>query len=228
VPPSAEPMQRFRIWDLPTRITHWFIVLLFVILFATGQTDALPGTVHLWAGYLLLMVVLYRLAWGMVGSSSARFGRMMFGPRAVVDYMPRLFSRAPTCWPGHNPVGAWSSLLLLGLLLMQCVTGLFVESWAETRGPLAERVTRGIVVLAGDVHSLGAWLLLSLALVHVGATVYYAAGKGENRITGIFIDGRVPLPRDPGLVAAASWRIWLTLAGCVGAVLALVRLGAID
>ena len=201
-PQSANPREAraelapARVWDLPTRVMHWLMIVLFTVLAWTGLIRAFPE-LHLWAGYLLLSVVLTRLSWGVIGSDSARFARFVRGPVAVVRYIPLLLSRRPTRWPGHNPVGALYVLLILALLLSSCLTGLFYESWAEVRGPLAERVPREWAVALSDWHGALIWPMLALVAVHVLVTLGYWLFKGENRIGPILVDGRVRLERDP-------------------------------
>lgn len=213
-PPSARrqdvgaDLPRRRVWDLPTRVMHWLMIVLFGMLAWTGLSHAQPE-LHLWAGYLLLVVVLTRLLWGVIGSDSARFVRFVRGPRAVAGYIPLLLSRRPTRWPGHNPVGALYVVLILALLLASCLTGLFFESWAEVRGPLAERVPRAWAIALSDWHGALLWPMLALVTVHILVTVAYWLFKGENRIGPILIDGRVRLERDPDFRVASIPVVYL-------------------
>ena len=224
---TAAETARYPIWDLPVRLLHSLMAGLFIVLTATGLIERNPGYIHLWAGYLLLAVVLIRLIWGFVGSESALFPRFVRGPRAVLGYLPRLFSTRPTRWPGHNPVGALYVVAVLGLLLMACITGLFYESWAEVRGPLAERVPRSVAISMSDWHGVLLWPILALVGIHVLVTLGYRIFKAEDRIGPIFSDGRVELERDPGIRLAAPRRaLWTTVAALL-AVVALVWFGPV-
>lgn len=223
--PSLEP---YRVWDLPTRLSHWLITLLFTVQFIGGHFGLLPGTWHLWCGYLLLSVVLFRITWGFVGSESARFAHFVAGPRAVLDYLPKLFSSRPTRWPGHNPVGGLSVLLLLALLLVQCVTGLFHETWAELRGPLAERVDRSTVVLLSDIHGLLRWPLLIVVAIHVTAALSYRFTKGEDRIGPVYGSGRLFLSSNPDLRQVPARRAIVPALTCLLLVGLVVWLGPLD
>lgn len=212
-------------WDPHVRWSHFLITLLFSWQFLSGQFGLGPGWLHLWAGYALLVVVVFRICWGLVGSDSARFSRMLPAPRTLAAYLPRLFSRQPSHWPGHNPVGALSAILLLGLLLLQSVTGLFVETWGELRGPLAERVDRGTVVWMNDLHDLLRWPLFALVTIHLVAVLAYWLVKKENRIGPMFGSGRIALPSDPGLRHAGGLKPWLVWLIAFLAVSAVVWLG---
>ena len=72
-----------RIWDLPTRLFHWLLVILIVLLYATGEYGLLDMNWHFWFGYASLALLIFRLLWGFVGSSTARFANFLRGPRAI-------------------------------------------------------------------------------------------------------------------------------------------------
>ena len=203
------------------------MLVLLLLQILSGQFSLLPAAWHLWVGYALLVVVLFRLGWGIAGSESARFAPMLASLRLLPAYLPRLFSRQPTYWPGHNPVGSLSSLLLLTLLLVSCLSGLFIETWAEYRGPLAERVDRGTSIFFNDVHSLVRWPLYGLVGVHVLAACSYWLVKGEDRIRPIFGSGRLALENAATLDFASNRRAMLVLGISVSLVLALVLLGPV-
>ncbi|MGB0514311.1 MAG: cytochrome b/b6 domain-containing protein [Wenzhouxiangellaceae bacterium] len=222
---KPEPV-RARVWDLPTRVMHWLLILLFAVLAWTGLSRTLPE-LHLWAGNLLLVVLLTRLVWSAIGSDSARFVHFVRGPRAIIRYLPLLLSRRPTRWPGHNPVGALYVVAILGLLLASCVTGLFYESWAEVRGPLAERVPRAWTVALSDWHGALIWPMLALVAVHVLVTLGYWLFKHENRIGPIFGDGRLRLGHDPQMRMVSSGAAFLIGLVAMLGVLLMVRFGPV-
>lgn len=226
--PNPDPAPtRYPVWDLPTRLSHGLITLLFLLLMLGGQYGFGPGWLHLWAGYLLLIVVLWRIGWGLVGSDSARFSRIIPGPRSLLNYLPVLFSRQRSDFAGHNPVGALSTFLLLALLLIQCVTGLFYESWGELRGPLAERVSRGTVLLMSDLHDLLRWPLYLIVSIHILAVLAYLLFKREDRIRPIFGHGLLPTEVDPQIVFAGKTRAAGLLVVCSTLVLLAIWLGPI-
>lgn len=217
----------YPVWDLPTRLSHWAIALLFTAQFIGGQYSVFSTALHLWLGYALLVIVLFRLLWGLVGSETARFSHFLRNPMAVARYLARLPDSQPTHSPGHNPAGGWSVVVMLLLLLTQSITGLFVETWDELRGPLAERVGRDTALLMTDLHALLHWPLLVIVLVHVIAVLYYRLRKGENRIGPIFGSGRIDLPQTPALHFAGPGRALAVLAVSLAAVGAVVIFGPI-
>lgn len=209
--PEEEPLQLRHVWDLPVRFSHWTIMVLFAWQFLTGHFGWLPD-LHVWTGYLLLAALLFRVLWGLAGSDSARFGPMLSSLREFGSALADLARRRPGYRAGHNPVGAVSVLLMLGLLLAQSITGLFVETWGDVRGPLAERIDRGTALWMADVHSLLRWPLLALVLIHVGAGFWHLLWKRENRIGAIMLHGRLKLPGTPELRPGTNTRAIAALA----------------
>ncbi|MGY6586859.1 MAG: cytochrome b/b6 domain-containing protein [Wenzhouxiangella sp.] len=221
-------MSSYRVWDAHLRASHSLITGLFAWQFLSGQYGIGPGWLHLWLGYALLVVVLFRIGWGFIGSDTARFGPMLPSPRALIDYLPKLFSRQPSLWPGHNPVGALSTVVLLGGLLLMSLTGLFVETWGELRGPLADRVSGSTQLWMNDLHDLLRWPLLTLVLLHLIAVFGYWIFKNEDRVRPIFTGGHVALPDDPALKFQGGPRAWLLWLASITLVAAIAFFGPIE
>lgn len=206
------------VWDGWTRFSHWALVLLFAWQFLSGHFGWLPG-LHLWGGYLLLAVLLFRLQWGLFGSASSRFTGMLRRLGELGEGLRTLGRRRPGRWRGHNPLGVVSVLLMLGLLLAQSATGLFVETWGDVRGPLAERIGRDAALAMADLHDLLRWPLLLIVVVHIAAAVYHRWWKKDDRIAAIFLHGR--------LEGAGATRKAPPAAGPAAAIIALAAVGLI-
>jgi cytochrome b len=192
---------RVRVWDGPTRIAHWLMVLLLGLSWWTAETGRLQW--HRWSGYVLLGVLVFRIAWGFVGSSTARFARFVRGPRHILDYLRGRWQLAP----GHNPLGALSVLALLSLLLAQIVLGLFaVDVDGIESGPLAIHVSFETGRVCARWHHRVFTALEVLVALHVAAVAYYVIVKKEN-LVGAMFSGRRGYPSEPAEpVAFASWR----------------------
>ncbi len=227
-PARSPAVTRYPVWDAHLRASHSLITLLFSGLFVSGHFGLGPGWLHLWLGYALLVVLLFRLGWGVIGSDSARFSQLMPSPRALIDYLPKLFSRQPSLWPGHNPVGALSTVILLTGLLLMSTTGLFVETWGEWRGPLADRIGGSTQLLMNDLHDLLRWPLLALVVLHLVAVFAYWIFKGEDRVRPIFRGGKVILKAEPELSFRGGARAWFLWIACAALVASLVFLGPVD
>lgn len=223
----APQMPRYPVWDRPTRLMHLGLLTVLPIVLLSVHIDWIPVVVHLWTGYLLLALLLLRLVWGMTGSESARFARFVAGPTAVLAYLPRLVSRRPTRWPGHNPIGALYVIAILALLLAASVSGLFYESWGDWRGPLAERAARSSSLWLSDLHGLLQWPIMALIVIHVAVVLAYRAVKGEDRIGPMFGSGRMRLESDPGFSFAPQSRALLVAVIVALMIALLLRFGPV-
>ena len=179
-----------RVWDLPTRLFHWSLVLLIGLSWWTAETD--QDDLHVWLGYGVLFLLVFRVLWGFLGSSTARFSAFVRGPRAVVEYVRNRFR-----WPlaGHAPLGALSVLALLALLIVQVGTGLFaMDEDGLFGGPLAYLVGIGTSDTLTELHEeLFDWLLILIGL-HIAAILLYRLALGRN-LLGPMISGKADLPR---------------------------------
>lgn len=191
---------RVRVWDGPTRIAHWSMVLLFGLSWWTGDTGRLEW--HRWSGYALLGVLVFRIWWGFFGSSTARFTQFVRGPRAVLAYLKGRWTPVP----GHNPLGALSVLTLLVLLLAQVALGLFaVDVDGIESGPLSSHVSFETGrVCAKWHHTIFSALQVFIAL-HVAAVAYYVLRKKEDLVKAMVSGSRgyASAPAEP--VKFASW-----------------------
>lgn len=205
-----------KIWDLPVRISHWAMVLLVLGLWGTGEWGWFSMQWHFYFGYTLLTVVLFRILWGFFGSEHARFGDFLRGPRATWQYARAFIARRATESPGHNPLGAWSVLALLGLLLAQAGTGLFSSDDIAWFGPLSDRVSAATSRDLTGWHHFGKDLLLILIGLHVLAVLLHYLWRREDLITPMFT-GQKPIP-GPDAVPAPWWRAVILLLLAAGVV----------
>jgi cytochrome b len=201
---------RARLWDGPTRIVHWGLVLL--IAFSWWSETAGHLDWHRWSGYAVIALLVFRLIWGFAGSGSARFASFVRGPFATLRYLRTLPSRAPTDVPGHNPLGAWSVLAILATLIVQVATGLFaVDVDGLESGPLSDRVDFDTGRQAAHWHHLSFTVLEGLIVLHLAAVAFYLVYKRSNLI-GPMMTGRRRFDADPGLSFAPLWRALLVAA----------------
>mgnify|MGYP000874986996 CR=1 FL=1 len=206
-----------KVWDLPVRLFHWTLVAVIAALWASGEFGKLDIHMQLGAGALAL--VAFRLAWGVVGSRTARFADFIRGPGAVLAHL----RGALPARVGHNPLGALSVLLLLTLVLAQGVTGLFTSDDIMTEGPLAQFVSAKTVSLLSTVHRVGFKVLLAAIGLHLAAIAFYRLAKRENLLTPM-ITGTTSAPEGVDgnsggnpltallLAAAAAALVWGGLA----------------
>jgi len=203
-----QPDAQTPVWDLPTRLFHWTLAVLVVLLYATGEYGLLDMTWHFWLGYVVLALLIFRVLWGIFGSQTSRFDDFVRGPFAVAAYVRSLFSTNKQASIGHNPLGGWSVLALLVCVLVQAVSGLFATDEIDTDGPLVPRVSMYTVKLMTRVHHWNENVLLALVGLHVVVVLLYLLLKHENLIAPM-ISGRKSLPQSSQLRFTS---VWLALA----------------
>lgn len=211
------------VWDIPTRIFHWTVVIAVTVSFITGEAGGTAMTVHVKSGIVILGLVLFRLLWGIWGSPHSRFSDFVRGPAAVFRYAKTMIDRVPSPHLGHNPLGGWSVLLLLASLLIQAGTGLFSNDDILTQGPLASMVTKEISDRITGVHHMNAEILFFLAAVHIGAIIFYFLYKKDNLILPMF-SGRKKWPNP---APDGTGRPWLAIGTAALAALAVAGLLAL-
>lgn len=211
-----------RVWDLPVRLFHWLIAALAAICIVTGKLGLDWLDVHMTSGYGVLTLVLFRLIWGVVGGHHARFASFVRGPAAVARHAAGLFRKDAPPSLGHNPLGGWSVMAMLGALLLQASTGLFANDDIFTQGPLYPLVSKSTSDILTRIHRLNADVTSVLIAIHIAAVLFYLVVKGDNLIMPM-IHGRKHW-RGPAPPAAGSpWAAALIAGLCAGAVFLLVR-----
>jgi cytochrome b len=181
-----------KVWDLPTRLFHWVLVVLVLALCISGLAGR--PDIHLLLGPLMLTLLLFRLVWGFVGSKTARFAEFVKGPGAALAYVTAARQGAVRS-VGHNPLGAYSVLTLLGLLVVQAATGLFATDDIVSQGPLAHLVSSGTVKLLSKLHRLGFNLLLAFVGLHLAAVAFYRFVKKDDLVRAM-ITGTKAVPTE--------------------------------
>jgi cytochrome b len=207
------------VWDLPTRLFHWLIVVLVAAAYATWRLDWMDW--HAIVGEAILALVLFRLAWGLVGSETARFARFLASPAAATHHLATLFRREPDTQVGHNPAGGWMVVLLLALLLGQTLTGIVDNNDVADAGPLTDIMPAAVSNLIDALHTLIWYVLLVAVALHIIAIVTYAVAKGHNLLRPM-LTGRKQLPQQEAPPRLASAVLALVVAGASAAVAALL------
>jgi cytochrome b len=201
-----------KVWDVPVRLFHWAIVVLVFASWLTAHENWMEW--HIRSGYSVFALVLFRLAWGFVGSQTARFTRFVRSPAAVLQHLKEFHHRVPDTEIGHNAAGGWMVLILLALLALQVASGLCANDQVLTEGPFAEAVGQDASDFLTHVHVVNFNLIEILVALHVCAVLAYAVVKRHN-LVGAMITGTKQLPArlvPPRLASPLLAAIILTIA----------------
>jgi len=218
-------LRAVRVWDVPVRLFHWLLVALIILSFTTAQIGGNAMRIHELSGFTILTLVLFRVVWGVFGSTYARFTEFVRGPAQALGYARALARGQPSFHAGHNPLGGWMIVVMLLCLLIQAGTGLFANDDIMTEGPLYPWVSKATSDLLSKIHGINFYVLLALIALHVAAALYYLWGKRENLILPMF-SGSKKMPdtvQAPESRGGALWLAGLLLALCAGGVYFLVK-----
>jgi cytochrome b len=171
-----------RVWDVPTRLFHWLLVGLVLFSIITGNIGLSAMKYHEWSGYAIIVLIMFRLLWGVVGGQYSRFSSFIKGPKAVFRYATSLFKTGYRHHIGHNPLGGWSVIAMLTSILIQAGTGLFANDDILTEGPLYHLVSKETSDWLTGIHHLNKNVLIVLVLIHICAVLFYLIVKRENLI----------------------------------------------
>lgn len=209
--------RRILVWDLPTRLFHWLLAILVAAAFYTGL---LGGNLMAWHGRIglaILGLLAFRLAWGVLGSTYARFTQFVKGPGAVIDYLRGHWSGV-----GHSPLAALSVLTLLALLLFQSISGLFTNDDIAFQGPLYDLVSRATSNGLTGLHRQNIWLIGGLIGLHVAAVLFYTLIRKDDLIRPM-IHGHRDAPHPQAHSATGGG--WLAFAIAVAIAIGVVWVG---
>jgi cytochrome b len=166
------------VWDVATRLFHWSLVALFAFCWWSADNDQMDW--HVLSGIVLSGLLIFRLIWGVIGGSTARFASFIRSPRTVIRY---LLGKASPKNSGHNPLGGYSVLAMLAALVVQCASGLFTTDVdGLNSGPLSYMVSFDQGRLAADLHHQSFNILLVLIGLHILAIAFYLVVQRRNLI----------------------------------------------
>jgi len=191
-----------RIWNIPVRLFHWTLVACFITTWLTRDNRYLD--IHVFAGYLMAGLILFRLLWGFIGGPYARFRDFAFGWHEVWDYVKEVLNRKPPRFLGHNPAGSWAIYLLLTLGVLIVITGLLGFGGEERQGPLAGWLNYPQGKLVQDIHELLAWLMLGVVGIHITGVLVESLLHKENLVKAM-LTGYKPATANT-IAAVSQWK----------------------
>ena len=179
------------VWDLPTRIFKWSLVLAvgLAFLFSSSHPRGTLFIIHVACGYVVTLLLLFRFGWGFIGGPYARFRSFIYGWRGVRAYAADLLRLDPPRTVGHNPVGGWMIVTMLAVLSVIVITGLLAEGRTGGTGQFSALLPADAVAIIGDLHAWLGFLIIWLAGVHVAGVLFESLLHRENLIRAM-VTGR--------------------------------------
>ncbi|MCG9695965.1 cytochrome b/b6 domain-containing protein [Shewanella sp. Isolate11] len=173
--------KKIKVWDLPTRLFHWSMVCLLGLLWWSAEEGEMLW--HQIFAYSLIVLILFRLVWGVIGSDTARFTHFIKSPKEVLQYLKQ--RKKSTI--GHNPLGGYMVITLIVVMLFQFISGLFATDDVFTEGPLYSYVSDSVSSTLTSLHKLNFDLIIALATMHILAVIIHGI-KGD-KLVGAMITG---------------------------------------
>lgn len=221
----ATPPAKVLAWDLPTRLFKWALVACVAVGWASDKIGGGIPPLHVLNGQIMLTLVLFRVLWGLVGGSTARFSNFVASPGTSIGYGLALLGNREGHYLGHNPLGGWMVVVLLVLCGAMGLTGLFNADVDRMiiEGPLMKSVSDATVTLAHKLHHRIFDLLLICIGLHLAAVVFHAVVKKE-RLVPAMVTGKKPAGAYVDAARATPGAVGLALA-CLISAAAIVWLG---
>ncbi|MCW8091440.1 cytochrome b/b6 domain-containing protein [Alteromonas sp. ASW11-130] len=183
-------MEKKLIWDLPTRLFHWLLAASLIGQYVTAEWVENALEWHFYIGYFVMGLLFFRISWGFTGPRYARFSQFLAGPDKIKAYLSDT-DNAKARNPGHNPLGGWSVIAMLILLLAQSISGLFMTDDILWDGPFYHMVGSDVQGVASWIHHNIFNILLGVIALHIVAVLYYSLLKKQPLISAM-IHGKKP------------------------------------
>ena len=170
-----------RVWDLGVRLFHWLMVASLAIVLVTGLFGP-PSlvNVHVAAGGAIAGLVAFRVLWGLMGSTYARFSSFPVQLDAINADLAGLVAGSRPRYRGHNPLGSLMVLALLVIISLSVMTGVITLGGVDKQGPLAFATSYIAGKAVQRVHLALAYGLLALIAGHLLGVAYEFTRRGAS------------------------------------------------
>lgn len=179
-------MNKIKVWDLPIRLFHWTLVVMLVVSICTIYDENI--TAHQYAGVFILILLLFRVVWGLVGSSTAKFCDFVKGPITIYNYLRYGITKTE----GHNPMGACMVIFMLLVLFVQTITGLFLtdNTYLHQDSPLYKLISSNTRSYLKLIHQYNLYVIYAMVALHIAAIIGYFFSKGHNLVKTMIVGSR--------------------------------------
>ena len=179
-----------KVWDPLVRIFHWSVVVAFFLAYFVEAKDETLA-IHVWAGYTVLGLVVFRIIWGFVGTEHARFSDFVYPPKRVFAYAFEVLRGTAQRYLGHNPSGGAMIFLLLIMLLAINISGIAVYGADQHMGPLAGWFAgtgegEEMEHMLEELHEVLSNVTMVLLAIHVLGVIVESLVHKENLVRAMF------------------------------------------
>lgn len=189
---TGAPCHVQTVWDLPVRIFHWSLASLFLVAWLTSEGDRWLD-IHIFCGYAIIALIVFRLVWGFWGTHFARFKNFKYSPAQAREHLSSLLDQSPKRYVGHNPAGSWAIYLLLSGVFFVAISGLLVFGGEEEHGPASSFISGISDWLLKNIHTGLASIIMALVLAHIAGVLIESYELKEKLILSM-INGRKCVP----------------------------------
>ncbi len=174
--------RRQKVYDPVLRLMHMWngVVILFLMmtiwvseLFEKGVGEDTLWQLHIYLGYALVVGIVSRLAWGLVGPRHARFTDM-WHPAAWWHAIRNVDLQAKPRF-GHNTLASGVYLAVYVLLVVMAITGLGLAAVEHSMGPF-DFWFGDMVWLKGvfeEPHEIIYYFLMGFVVLHIAALIWH-------------------------------------------------------
>ncbi len=218
-PESLSGQKTVRVWDLPTRLFHWSLLVLVAVVWISSEFHGSLFNIHIIGGIAILAMIVFRVIWGVIGSRHALFIDFVRGWSKVRAYGQSMLTAKAAYHAGHNPIGGWMILALLATLTLTSFSGLFISDDGYV-GPLVGTVSSGLSNILGEVHEGVAGLLGFLIAIHIFGVVVHSIITRENLPRAMW-SGDKSVPADENISSIAQvgwWRVGVAVGLSIAAI----------
>lgn len=206
--PDSQKTSSYLVWDIPTRLFHWLLVATLVFQYASAEWFDDMIQWHSYGGYFCLGLIIFRVLWGIIGSHYARFSQFVVSPKSVAKYLMNNKYKTESKHEslGHNPLGAYSVIAMLSIILTQALSGLFISDNIFTDGPYYGVLSDKWQNIVEFIHRNTFNLIIAFVVLHLAAIIFYKLVKkqalvaamfnGKKTLIGENIDSKLPVIRN--------------------------------
>ncbi len=171
---------KIKVWELPVILFHWSLAAAFLAAWLT-QSDRFLYY-HVFAGYLFLALLIFRIYWSIKGEYYARLKSFLYSPSHTVTYLKHLLTKKSQYYIGHNPAGSWAIYIIVLLGLVIAITGLVTFGAEEQHGPLKGLFNFTTGHRFHELHMILADILMYLVIIHIAGVLIESLLHRENLI----------------------------------------------